>query len=279
MERKGKAALTACSDPVSPKRMEDILRVADILRGEGLDVLMMPDFFAGTVLNGQKKAQLLNDCFADPGVEYIFDVYGGDLANLALPYLDYELIGKSRALFFGYSDLTAILNAITAKTGRWTVNYQVRNVLYDHGKEQLEYFRNRILTHKTGPEELEVTFLRGKMMRGRVLGGNIRCFLKLAGTGYMPDLNGAILLLESLGGGSYQMMTALEQYRQLGIFEKISGILLGTFTNMEKEACVPAMGELVLDMVPASVPVAVTKYIGHYSDARGIILGREICFC
>ncbi len=27
--------------------------------------------------------------------------------------------------------------------------------------------------------------------------GNIRCFLKLSGTAYMPDLNGKILLLES----------------------------------------------------------------------------------
>lgn len=51
-------------------------------------------------------------------IQAILDLSGGDLANELLPYLDYEVIGKSQAEFWGYSDLTTILNAIYAKTGR-----------------------------------------------------------------------------------------------------------------------------------------------------------------
>ena len=113
-------------------------------------------------------------------------------------------------------------------------------------------------------------------MRGKVYGGNVRCFLKLAGTPYWPDMTDGILLLESLGGGAYQMITALEQYRQLGVFERIGGILLGTFTAMEENRETPAMEELVLRMTPARIPVAQTRLIGHYPTARAIPLGTEI---
>lgn len=45
-----------------------------------------------------------------------------------------------------------------------------------------------------------VRFVRGNSMSGTVLGGNIRCFMKLNGTPYFPDLTGKILVLESLEG-------------------------------------------------------------------------------
>ena len=86
---------------------------------------------------------------------------------------------------------------------------------------------------------------------------------------------GGILLLESLGGGVYQMVTALEQYRQMGMLNRISGILLGTFTKMREEKLTPAIEELVLDMTPPHVAVAVTPYVGHYPDARPVWLGKE----
>ena len=73
-----------------------------------------------------------------------------------------------------------------------------------------------------------------------------------------------------------QMMTALEQYRQMGVFEQISGVLLGTFSKMEAENLKPSPRELVLQILPEDVPVAATPYIGHGSDARAIVLGKEI---
>ena len=123
-------------------------------------------------------------------------------------------------------------------------------------------------------DPLEIHFLRGTSMEGRILGGNVRCFLKLAGTPYWPDLDGAILLLEAYGGGVNQMVTALNQYQQLGVLDRIRGVLLGTFTYMEKNHISPAMRDMVLEMLPKGIPVAETRYVGHGRDTRGIILGQ-----
>ena len=272
---KKKAALVACSDPVSVGRLPEIEQVANCLRQEGLEVILPEAFFESFSMVSELKAESLMNCFRDPDMAYIFDVSGGDLANTVLPMLDYDAIRNSNAVFYGFSDLTTVINAIIAKTGKPAVNYQVRNILYDFADEQRRYLREKILPGKISPEDLAAHFLRGERMQGRILGGNIRCFLKLAGTIYWPDMKGNILLLESMGGGVYRMMTALEQYRQMGVFEQISGVLLGTFSKMESENLQPSVEELLLQILPENVPVAATGYIGHYPNARAVILGQD----
>ena len=108
-----------------------------------------------------------------------------------------------------------------------------------------------------------------------MLGGNIRCFLKLAGTPFWPDLHGAILLLEAYSGGVMKMTTYLHQLKQIGVFEKVNGILLGTFSEMEDKCCKPSIEELVQAIVPSVLPIATTRYIGHGTDARAIVIGRK----
>ena len=276
MDHRRKAALTACSNLLADKRRDDIDKLQSILEAEGLEVEASPCLFGcGGYTSGREKAEILNGLFRDPEMAFIFDVSGGDLANTVLPYLDYDAVRASRALFFGYSDLTTVMNAIYARAGKETVNWQVRNLVYDHAPEQLSLLREHILTDNLSPDLLEVQFLRGSRMRGRILGGNIRCFLKLAGTPYWPDLRGAILLLEALGSGPELTVTALQQYRQMGVFDQVQGIVLGTFTRMEEEGNGDLLRELVLEMTPPDLPVAQTRYIGHGTDARAVLIGRE----
>ena len=274
-----KAAFVACSDPMLLYRQDDIERLKKLLEKEGLEVEISPYLFAHFEdLSEQDKADNLLEYFRDTKMKYIFDVSGGDIANSVLQQLDYDAIQESNATFCGYSDLTTILNAIYTKTGRETINFQIRNLIYGHGEEARSYFRGNILTGNVTEDDLEIRFLRGDTMRGKVLGGNIRCFLKLAGTPYWPDLNGAILLLEAYSGGVMKITTYLHQLKQIGVFDKINGILLGTFSEMEDKQLKPTVPELVQSIVPPTLPVAVTRYIGHGTDARAIVIGREYAF-
>lgn len=126
--------------------------------------------------------------------------------------------------------------------------------------------------------QLRYHFIQQKEMHGIVIGGNIRCFLKLAGTEYMPDFKGKILLLESYHGTAPQIETYLRQLQQLGAFQKAAGILLGTFTQMQAESCVPTVEMLVQEIAGRDLPLAVTPDIGHGTDSKGIIIGQERSF-
>ena len=61
-----------------------------------------------------------------------------------------------------------------------------------------------------------------------------------------------------------------------GAFEQIAGILLGTFTEMEAKQCMPDIVQLVKKYVRKTMPIAVTKQIGHGTDAKGIVIGGEL---
>lgn len=113
-------------------------------------------------------------------------------------------------------------------------------------------------------------------MDGVVVGGNVRCFLKLAGTPYFPSLTDKLLLLESLGGTVPQMLTYFSQLQQLGAFEQARGILLGTFTQMEQEKCKPDVWTLLKGFVSSKLPVATTAFVGHGTDSRAVLVGAYI---
>lgn len=59
----------------------------------------------------------MNEAFGDQNVKAVFTVIGGSNSNQLLPYLDYELIRQNPKIFCGFSDITALLNGIYAKTG------------------------------------------------------------------------------------------------------------------------------------------------------------------
>ena len=214
--------------------------------------------------------------YGDEEIREIFDVSGGDVANGVLPHLDYDVITKNKKRFWGYSDLTTVINAIYAKTGKPSVLYQIRNLISKDREQQIQAFCNTLLGNGTDLFQITYHFVQGKEMQGIVVGGNIRCFLKLAGTEYMPDLTDKILLLEANSGTVAQIETYLCQLQQLGAFEKIAGILLGTFTQMEAEQCTPDAATLVRKIAGCNLPVAVTKDIGHGTDAKAIVIGQTI---
>ena len=115
-------------------------------------------------------------------------------------------------------------------------------------------------------------------MEGVVIGGNIRCFLKLAGTPYFPDLRGKILLLEALGGELPQMITYLSQLEQLGAFRKISGVILGTFTKLEQNGDGAVLEQLVKEYAGSDTPIIRTEFVGHGVDSFGVHIGGKYRF-
>ena len=273
-----KIAIVCCSNGQKRANEKDINVLENTLHKIGVKPVLSNYIYEKdgvSCASALERANALMDFCKDEEITEIFDISGGDLANGVLPYLDFEVIAKSKKRFWGYSDLTTIVNAIFAKTKNASVLYQVRNLIYQHKEKQIADFTNTLMEGGSNLYDIDYHFVQGNKMQGVIIGGNIRCFLKLAGTEYMPDFTDKILLLESYSGTVAKMETYLAQLQQLGAFKNCAGVLLGTFTEMEEKACKPDMIELVRRVAGEDMPIAITKDIGHGTDAKAIIIGKE----
>lgn len=279
IEKGSKIALTVCSNGQQKSYEQKINTLLETIRNIGYEPVCSrylyenDSYFSGT---GEERAAALMEFYQDREIKAVFDISGGDIANEILDYLDFGIIRENKKPFFGYSDLTTVMNAIYAKTGEASGLYQIRNLIYEDGIRQTEDFKETFLQGQNNLYDFSYNFIQEGYMEGEVIGGNIRCFLKLAGTEYMPDFTGKILLLEALNSTSAQVATYLCQLRQLGAFEKISGILLGTFTRLDTEIFVPSVEELVQRIAGKDIPVARTMQIGHGTDAKCIYIGQYL---
>lgn len=272
-----KIGIVCCSNGWERRKEAKFRRLQEILLGMHLVPVISPYIFErGSAESGSavERAQALMDFYRDDSVKGIFDISGGDIANGILPYLDYEAITACDKKFWGYSDLTTVINAIYTKTGKPSALYQICNLIYDHAEEQQENFKNAVFGNSEELFQFPYAFLQGNAMEGVVVGGNVRCFLKLAGTAYFPALTEKILLLESFGGTVPQMLTYFSQLQQLGAFAQVRGILLGTFTQMEQEKCKPDVWTLLKRFIAPELPVAKTAFIGHGMDSRAVLVGK-----
>ncbi len=186
----------------------------------------------------EDRVRDLHTMFSDPEVDAIIAVRGGYGCARFLHLIDYELIKRNPKIFVGYSDVTAMHCAIYKRTG--LVTFAGPMVAADFGGEidpQTEsYFWSLIMEPTTGirlcfDNVPGVKFGGRRNFTGVLLGGNVSVLCSLVGSPYLPDFNGAILALEEIGEAPYRIDRMLNQLKMHGVFKKLSGILLGQFSD------------------------------------------------
>ena len=272
-----KIALVVCSNG---KNIEDKARL-EKLEGILVEMGLVPVFTKyiyrdkyGRAASPQLRADELMSFYRNNEIKAIFDISGGDIANEILEYIDYEVIKENYKPFFGYSDLTTVLNSLVRKTDKINYLYQILNII--ENEEIRKSFENTFLKKQNSLFDVNWKFLQGTKIEGEVVGGNIRCFLKLAGTEYFPKVENKVFFIEGLGTSIEGLITQLSQLKQLGVFDKISGLLIGTFTKIEKEFSVEGIFEIIQEYIPSSLPVAKTQEVGHAKDSKALKLGEKI---
>lgn len=201
----------------------------------------------------------LHAAFADPNVKAILTVIGGYNSNQLLRYLDWNLIRSNPKILCGYSDITALSNAIYAKTG--LVGYSGphyssfgQKLHFDY---TLDYFQQCLMsdapfsiTPSTNwsddqwyadqdkrtliPNEGWLVINQGEA-NGTIIGGNICTLNLLQGTEYMPPLDNTILLLEDDElAFPEEFDRNLQSLLHLPDFSGVKGIVLGRFQKASK---------------------------------------------
>lgn len=279
-----RVGIISCSDGHNPKNSATIENIEAVLQSLGLQTKIAKTLyqrdntpFSGTPM---ERGQELMELFTDSDIKAIIDISGGDTANQLLPYLDFHIISMHPKPFFGISDLSVLLNAIYACAGLPTYHFKIATMIGEHGLEQINLFKKLFLEINESPNKFSTfkySFLRGNRINGTVIGGNMRCFLKLAGTPYLPDPNNKVLFLESLGGGTNRMASLLAQLEQIGYFKRCNGIILGTFTELESKKTQPTIEELTLEITTQyQLPIIKTNQLGHGSNGHCLPIGLEI---
>ena len=277
LNRNDKIALVVCSNGKNIEDKGRLEKLEDILVKMGLVPIFTKYIYKDKVGRGAKvqvRAEELMSFYKNKEIKAIFDISGGDIANEVLDYLDYDVIKRNYKAFFGYSDLTTVLNALGSQTNEANYLYQILNII--ESEEIRTSFENTFMKDEQILLDVKWKFLQGSRIEGEVIGGNIRCFLKLVGTKYFPEVENKVLFIEGLGTSIEGLVTHLAQLKQIGVFDKISGLLIGTFTKIEKEFSVEKLFELIRDYIPSSLPVVKTQEVGHANNSKALKIGEKI---
>lgn len=203
----------------------------------------------------ESRVEDLNEAFADKNVKAILTVIGGFNSNQILNYIDYENIKRNPKILCGFSDITALLDAINAKTGlnvyygphfssfgmekgfEYTLEYFVKMFCEENSieiKSSKNWSNDAWFIDQENRDFIEnegMFIINEGQAEGKIIGGNLCTFNLLHGTKYMPDLEDSILFLEDDGMAEKAFLWEFDRNLQSLImqkgFDKVNGIVIG----------------------------------------------------
>jgi muramoyltetrapeptide carboxypeptidase len=284
-----RVALVAPAGPLLEK--DDLTRAEALCRALGYDPVLGKSayarhgYLAGT---DQERLADLNSALADPSIDALWCIRGGYGSIRLLGEVNYAALAHQPKALIGFSDITLLLNAFTRLTGVVTFHGPVaRSSMPAFSRWHFERVLSRAevpgrLARMPAapdvliPQENRIVTLRGGVAEGRLAGGNLTLLQCLIGTPYFPDLDGAILFLEDVGEDLYRVDRMLAHLRLVGALRRLSGVLIGRFTCLERSGRDGALGfdeVLASYFGPLGVPVAYGFPIGHIDAQWTLPLG------
>lgn len=207
----------------------------------------------------ESRIQDLHSAFTDTTVDAVLTVVGGFNSNQLLRYIDFSMIKENPKIFCGFSDVTALQNAILRKTG--VVTYSGPHFSTFGMLKGIEYTRDYFAKCLSKKESFRIEpstewsddkwylnqenrkFFRNEGFvpvhkgeaSGKIIGGNLSTFSLLCGTGFMPKMKNAVFFVEDDADSSPKVFDRMFQsvIQQPG-FEEVNGILIGRFQNESK---------------------------------------------
>lgn len=228
--------------PASPAGASKVEKAAGYLENLGYKVKTGESAYSSRgYLAGsdELRAADINSMFSDRKVAAVFCMRGGYGSQRLLDMIDYGLIRRNPKIFMGYSDITALLNAISQNCGLITFHGPMGGDFAGGlGKPTKAAMKKALESAepigKLPNPEVPGVLSEGKA-EGEVVGGNLSIVASSMGTPYEIDTKGRILLLEDVFEEPYSIDRMLNQLRLAGKLDGAAGIILGDWGNTEPE--------------------------------------------
>lgn len=232
-------------------------------------------YFSGTDTERLLDLQAMLD---DKDIRAIICARGGYGTSRIIDQIDWKQFKKNPKWIAGYSDVTVLLCHIFQKIKTASLHAPMAGAFADAGGED-EF--NITLNHALSGKRLRYQSQPhpcnsfGKTS-GRLLGGNLSLLAHLIGTSSFPDTSGAIIFLEDIGEYLYHIDRMLIQLERSGKLKQISGILIGSFSEL-KDTVIP-FGRTVEEIIQErlskyDIPVAWQFPVGHVKENVALRVG------
>ncbi|MGE3802564.1 MAG: LD-carboxypeptidase [Candidatus Kapaibacterium sp.] len=239
----------------------------------------------------ETRAKEFMDFVRDPEVDCVMAVRGGYGVMRILPLLDFDVIRANPKVIIGYSDITALVNAVYQKAGLIAFHGPVATSGFD--SYSTDSFRRTLMQAAPAGEFAESdeysgssfieakasTIVPGKAT-GRLVGGNLSLVSDVMGTPYQIDMEGKILFLEEIAEEPYRVDRMITQLALSGELAKCAGVALGRFSKCEAprrggEFTVSLSLEQVIrgTLEPLGIPTVYGLSIGHISKKLTVPVG------
>jgi muramoyltetrapeptide carboxypeptidase len=277
-----RVAVLSVSSPAPPAELAVGL---DVLRFAGLEPVLYPSardqgsvrrYLAG---DDRMRTADLRAALTDPAIAGIVFATGGSGAQRTLEAMDWDgIAGLPPKVLAGYSDVTAVLEAVASKLGWASV---LSPMVVSSGPASHYSFGSmlRTLMHPERATEIRypmATRLAGGTARGVTLGGNLTLLTSSLGTDTSWPAHGGILLVEDENEPDYRLDRMLTQLRRSGYLDGVAGIVAGTFVGCGAPDAVEAI--LAERLGGLGVPMIAWANVGHggYFQAFPIGIRAEL---
>lgn len=215
------------------------------------------------------RAHAFLDAVRDPAVRAIIAVRGGYGSVEILPFIDPRELLASRKIICGYSDITSLLIFSVCHAGLVAFHGPMIEGRLSRGGAGYDgwSFVTSLCDSASPMGELKpegLSVIKPGMAEGVLIGGTLTQIAAGLGTPYGIRLDGpTILFLEDIAERPYKIRRMLTQLRLAGVFDHVTGIVLGAMTGCDEPvSTTPGLGQLTACDVVA----------GFFADFNGPIL-------
>jgi muramoyltetrapeptide carboxypeptidase len=218
----------------------------------------------------------LHAALADPGLRAVFCARGGYGATRLLTRLSTRVPEGGPKPLVGFSDITALHLWLQAH-GRISIHGPVLTQLPRLTSTTCTRLFDLLESARPAPPLLgSATYVAGTA-EGPLLGGNLSVFTRLLGTPFMPPLDGAVLLLEDQGERPYRLDRMWTHLQLAGVFARVRGIALGSFTGCEEPGASYTSAEVLRELAASTgLPCAAGFPVGHGEVNEPVPLGVRV---